>query len=175
LKTHGEPGQNGRLAAKEMRMSWFEKDPRPSSRRSFVVAVLALAAGALLVWPARDAGARIRRPITLRIEGFLDAAPDGVKPLRTIEVRLGKEKSRMLAVTKIINQGSGPLGQTILDEAARYKPAFRLLGDTEIVAKLVAAPQGARVTLTGNLSSGRNVLLSIADVAAAPAAPATGS
>jgi hypothetical protein len=160
------------VAAKEVRLSSIVENHRLPSRRTFVAAILVLAAGVLLAAPARDAGARVRRPITLRIEGFFDAAPEGVKPLRTIEVRLGKEKTRMLAVTKIVNQGSGPLGQTILDEAARYKPALRLLGDTEIVAKLVAAPQGARVTLTGNLSSGRNILLSIADVVAPAAAPA---
>jgi hypothetical protein len=156
-------------------MSSIEKNRRRSSRRVLVAAVVVLALGALLAPLEREAGARVRRPITLRIEGFLDAAPADVKPLRTIEVRLGKEQSRMLAVTKIINQGSGPLGQTILDEAARYKPALRLLGDGALVAKLVAAPERAAVTLTGNLSSGRNVLLSIADVAPAAAAPAAGS
>lgn len=142
------------------------------SRRALLLSAVALI-GALVAELASRPGladARVRRPILLRIEGFLDAAPDGVRPLRTIEVRIGKEKTRSLAVTRIVNQGEGPLGPSILDEVARYKPAFRLLGDAAIVAKLASAPPGARVTLTGNLSSGRNVLLSSADVTtAAPA------
>ena len=158
-------------------MTCFETERRSPSRRAVVAAavLLACATAAAVASRPRIADARVRRPITLRIEGFLDAAPDGVRPLRTIEVRLGKETSRPLAVTRIVNQGEGPLGATILGEAARYEPAFRLLGSKEIVARLVAAPQGSGVTLTGTLSSGRNVLLSVADVvpgpAASPAAP----
>ena len=138
-----------------------------ASRRALVLGVIVLG-GALLagvVAPPGIADARVRRPILLRIEGVLDAAPEGVRPLRTIEVRIGTEKTRSLAVTKIVNQGAGPLGPTILDEAARYKPAFRLLGNSKLVAKLASAPAGGRVVLTGNLTSGRNVLLSSADVA----------
>lgn len=142
---------------------------RPSSRRA-VCAALAVLALASIVAAPRTAEARVRRPITLRIEGFLDAAPDGVRPQRTIEVRIGREKTRSLAVTGISNQGQGPHGVTILNEVARYRPAFRLLGDASLVERLASAPKGARVTLTGNLSSGRNVLLTIADVEAAPAA-----
>ena len=150
-------------------MSRIAGDRRSPSRRA-VCASLALLALATLVALPRDADARVRRPITLRIEGFLDAAPEGVRPQRTIEVRIGREKTRSLAVTGISNQSQGPHGTTILNEAARYRPAFRLIGDEALVTRLVNAPKGARVTLTGNLSSGRNVLLTIADVDATPAA-----
>jgi hypothetical protein len=119
-----------------------------------------LAAAAL----ATVADARVRRPISLRIEGSFDVAPEGVKTLRTIEVQIGKERSRQLAVTKIINQGSGPLGATILDEVVRYKPSFRLLGDDALQKKLLDAPAGRQVTITGNLTGGRNVLLSRVEV-----------
>jgi hypothetical protein len=143
---------------------------RRSPSRGTVRAALALVALAALAASPRTADARVRRPITLRIEGFLDAAPEGVRPQRTIEVRIGREKTRSLAVTGISNQSQGPHGATILGEVARYRPAFRLLGDEALVTRLADAPEGARVTLTGNLSSGRNVLLTIADVAPAAAA-----
>ncbi len=150
-------------------MSRIAGDRRSSSRRA-VCATLALLALSSFAALPRTADARVRRPITLRIEGFLDAAPEGVRPQRTIEVRIGRETTRSLAVTGISNQSQGPHGATILNEVARYRPAFRLLGDAELVTRLAGAPKGARVTLTGNLSSGRNVLLTIADVEPAPAA-----
>lgn len=143
---------------------------RGRGTRRVVVALLAIAALLMLTAPA---GARVRRPITLRIEGGFDTAPGGVRPLRTIEVRIGKETSRQLAVTKVVNQSSGALGATILDEVARYKPAFRLLGDASLLARLTSAPAGQRVVVTGNLTSGRNVLLSTVEAeAAAPGADA---
>ena len=153
-------------------MSRIAGNRRSPSRRAVCVTLVLLACAGLGALP-RSADARVRRPITLRIEGFLDAAPEGVRPARTIEVRIGREKTRSLAVTSISNQGQGPHGQTILNEVARYRPAFRLLGDAALVARLAAAPKGARVTLTGNLSSGRNVLLSIAEVEPVPAASPT--
>lgn len=131
------------------------------SRRALVTLLAVLAATAL----AGVAGARVRRPISLRIEGAFDQAPEGVRPLQTIEVRIGKEKTRRLAVTKILNQGAGPLGATILDEAARYKPAFRLLGDRAQLEKLLAAPAGHRLAITGHLTSDRHVLVSLVEVA----------
>lgn len=145
---------------------------RRSSSLGTAGAMLVLIALAALAASPRTADARVRRPITLRIEGFLDQAPEGVRPQRTIEVRIGREKTRSLAVTGISNQGQGPHGTTILGEVARYRPAFRLLGDETLVTRIADAPKGARVTLTGNLSSGRNVLLTIADVEPAPAAAA---
>jgi hypothetical protein len=149
-------------------------DRRWSSRRALCATVVVLVLAALGVLP-RAADARVRRPITLRIEGFLDTAPEGVRAQRTIEVRIGRETTRSLAVTAISNQSQGPHGVTILNEVARYRPAFRLLGDADLVTRLAAAPKGARVTLAGNLSSGRNVLLTIADVAPAPAPAAAAS
>lgn len=150
---------------------------RRSPSRGTTCATLALMALAVVAASPRTADARVRRPITLRIEGFLDQSPEGVRPQRTIEVRIGREKTRSLAVTGISNQSQGPHGTTILNEVARYRPAFRLLGDAALVTRLADAPKGARVTLTGNLSSGRNVLLTIADVepavAAAPAPAAS--
>lgn len=130
------------------------------SRRALVATLAVLAAGSV----AAPADARVRRPIALRIEGTFDAAPEGVRALRTIEVQIGKERSRPLAVTKIVNQGWGPLGATILDEVARYKPSFRLLGDGSQLQKLLDVPAGRRLTITGNLTSGRNVLVSQVEV-----------
>jgi hypothetical protein len=150
-------------------MNRIAGDRRLPSRRAVRAALAVLALATLVVAP-RPADARVRRPITLRIEGFFDKAPEGVRPQRTIEVRIGREKTRSLAVTRIVNQGQGPHGQTILGEAARLRPAFRLLGDDALVARLAGAPEGARVTLTGNLSSGRNVLLTVVEVEPAPAA-----
>lgn len=152
-------------------MTRLGQDRRSPAWRT-VVAGLALAACAIMAGVASRpdvADARVRRPITLRIEGYLDEAPEGVRPQRTIEVRIGRDSTRSLAVTRIVNQGQGPHGQTILGEVARFRPAFRLLGDDALVARLAGAPEGARVTLTGNLSSGRNVLLTVVDVEAAPA------
>jgi hypothetical protein len=125
-----------------------------------LVTLLAVLATAAFV---RVADARVRRPISLRIEGAFETPPDGVRALRTIEVQIGKEKSRQLAVTKIVNQGAGPLGATILDEAARYEPAFRLI-DHGRLEKLLDAPAGRPVTITGNLTSHRNVLVSLVEV-----------
>jgi hypothetical protein len=145
--------------------------PGPVARR-IVVTLLAIAALLALVAPA---DARARRPITLRVEGGFESAPGGVRPLRTIEVQIGKEASRQLAVTKIVNQSSGALGATILDEVARYKPSLRLLGDATLLERLTSAPAGQRVVLTGNLSSGRSVLLSMVEVDAVPSPAGEGS
>jgi hypothetical protein len=141
---------------------------RSNFARAVVLTALLLVGAMLAELASRPgiAAGRVRRPILLRIEGVLDAAPEGIRPLRTIEVRIGKQKTASLAVTKIVNQGEGPLGPTILDEVARYKPAFRLQGDAALVAKLASAPPGTRVTFFGNLTSGRHLLLSSADVAA---------
>jgi len=152
-----------RRAADGARMSRIAENRRWPAHRA-VGAILVVIACAVSGVLSRPADARVRQPITLRIEGFLDAAPEGVRPQRKIQVRIGRDETRTLAVTRLTNQGAGPHGQTILGDAARYRPAFRLVGDEALVAKLAGAPQGARVTLTGNLSSGRNVLLTIADV-----------
>jgi hypothetical protein len=133
---------------------------RDSLRIFAAVTLAALAAMAL----ATLADARARRPIALRIEGAFDEAPEAIKPLRTIEVQIGKERSRQLAVTNLVNQGAGPFGTRILDEVARYKPAFRLLGDAAQLKKLLDAPAGRRLTITGNLTSGRNVLVSMVEI-----------
>jgi hypothetical protein len=124
--------------------------------RVAMLALLVLAGSFTLATPAagRRGGA-----ITLRIVGTLDPASAG-RALADVEVRVGKEVTRQLAVEKIVNQTSGPLGSRILDEAKRYKPAFRLVGDDEMIAKLASAPKGARVAITGNLTTARNLLLS---------------
>jgi hypothetical protein len=134
---------------------------RRASLRILAAATLVVLAAMAL---ATVAEARARRPISLRIEGAFEAAPDATKPLRTIEVQIGKERSRQLAVTNLVNQGSGPFGTRILDEVARYKPAFRLLGEASQLKKLLDAPAGRRLTITGNLTSGRNVLVSMVEI-----------
>src|SRR5262245_21637942 len=103
---------------------------RPSAapaRSRYAAMMLAIAACLMLV------GARgARRPIQLRVEGYLEAAPDGVRTSRTITVQVGKGKTqatRKLAVDKLVNLSSGALGATILDELARYTPSLRLVGD----------------------------------------------
>lgn len=121
-----------------------------------IAALLVLAAFFTLAAPS---AARRGGPITLRIVGTLDPA-SGARSLATVEVRIGKEMARQLAVDKIVNQTSGPLGSRILDEAKRYKPAFRLVGDEELIAKLTSAPKGARIAVTGSLTTARNLLLS---------------
>jgi hypothetical protein len=107
---------------------------------------------------------RARQPIQLRIEGYFAAAPEGVRPLRTVDVRIGREVTRRLAVRRVVNLSPGQLGATILDEASRFRPSFRFTGDRALIARLEAAPDGRLVTITGNLSSGRHVLLSLVDV-----------
>lgn len=128
---------------------------------SRVAATVLLAAFALT---ATADARRARQPIQLRIEGFFAAAPDGVRPLRTVDVRIGREVTRRLAVQRIVNLSSGQLGATILDEASRFRPSFRFTGDRALLARLEAAPDGRLVTITGNLSSGRHVLLARVDV-----------
>lgn len=119
---------------------------------------------------------RARQPVQLRIEGFFAAAPDGVRPLRTVDVRIGRETTRRLAVRRVVNLSPGQLGTTILDEASRFRPSFRFTGDRALVARLEGAPDGRLVTITGNLSSGRHVLLARVDIdepsATTPSEPA---
>lgn len=107
---------------------------------------------------------RARQPVQLRIEGFFGAAPEGVRPMRTVEVRVGRDVTRRLAIRRLVNLGSGVLGATILDEASRFRPSFRFTGDRALLARLEGAPDGRPVTITGNLTSGRNVLLARVDL-----------
>jgi len=126
-----------------------------------------IAAALLLVAVALTGSAdarRARTPIQLRIEGFFAAAPEGVRPMRTVDVRIGRDTTRRLAVRRIVNLGSGALGATILDEVSRFRPSFRFTGDRALVAQLEEAPDGRGVTITGNLTSGRNVLLARVEV-----------
>ena len=110
-------------------------------------------------------GARgVRRPVQIRIEGYFEAAPSGVRSLRTVMLQIGKGKQRAFAVRELVNLGGGTLGSTILDEVARYKPAFRLAGDRTALDRLEAAPAGALVKLMGNLSADRYLLVSSAEV-----------
>jgi hypothetical protein len=139
-----------------------------TARATIALALVAIAGAATV---ATRTDARVRRPILLRIEGAFEAAPDGTRALRTVEVRIGKEASRQLAVTSVVNLGSGPLGATILDEAARYRPSFRLLGDAAQLEPLLSAARGRRVTITGNLTGGRNVLVSRVEVAGGSPSP----
>jgi hypothetical protein len=67
-------------------------------------------------------------------------------------------------VTRILNQGSsGPLGANILDEVARFKPGFRL-HDHGRLDQLASVPAGRPVTITGNLTGGRDVMVSSVEV-----------
>jgi hypothetical protein len=134
-----------------------------------VAATLLLAA--LTLTGTADAR-RARQPIQLRIEGFFGAAPEGVRPMRTVDVRVGRDTTRRLAVRRIVNLGSGTLGATILDEASRFRPSFRFTGDRALVAQLEEVPDGRPVTITGNLTSGRNVLLARVEVDAPSATTA---
>lgn len=137
--------------------------------RALVVTTVLLAALALT---GNADARRARQAVQLRIEGFFGAAPEGVRAMRTVDVRIGRETTRRLAVRRIVNLASGPLGATILDEASRFRPSFRFTGDRALVAQLEEAPDGRPVTITGNLTSGRNVLLARVEVDA-PSAPTT--
>lgn len=102
----------------------------------------------------------VRRPIQIRIEGYVDAAPKGVRTSRTVGVQIGKGKQRDLAVSELRNLSQGALGATILENAARYKPSFRLVGDDPALRPLEDAPSGTFFKITGNLSANRYLLVS---------------
>ncbi|HZR82987.1 MAG TPA: hypothetical protein VFD92_17965 [Candidatus Binatia bacterium] len=138
------------------------------SRRARAAALIAVAALALV-------GARAaRRPIQIRIEGYLDEAPAGAPRSRVLIVQFAKGEKRTLAVSRIVNLGSGVLGATILDEAARYKPSFTLVCDAPTLQRIEAAGRGTAVKITGNLSGHRYVLVSTVELSPAPTGASPG-
>jgi len=80
---------------------------------------------------------------------------DARRVRQSIQLRIGRDTTRTLAVRRIVNLGAGALGVTILDEVHRYRPSFRFTGDRSLVDRLEKAVLSGRRTGPGSVGDVR--------------------
>jgi hypothetical protein len=130
-------------------------------RRTIIVAILPILL-ALLCPTAVPA--QTRRPVQIEMSGYFEA-PEEVRAMRRVSVQVGSGEPRNLAVTRIRTVGGGRTGSTLLSDFARFRPAFRFTGDSKMLERMSSAKPDQLVTVIGNLTQDRFVLVSRVDVA----------
>jgi len=88
------------------------------------------------------------RQTEVLLEGYLDAAPKKVHPIRTVVVQIGDGPERKFAVTKILVTDGSMLGLDVLDQLQPIKPQFRITGDDALMARISGAHRD-RLKITG--------------------------
>lgn len=123
-------------------------------RRRTALLVLLLAPGLL--------GSRglIFEPVEVRIEGFLDASAEEVKPWEMLDVRIGDRPLRKLALVNIIVlSGGSVMGADILAAVEPIHPNFIFNGDPEQLDAIWSAAPNQYLKITGYTAFGAQRIL----------------
>lgn len=108
-----------------------------------------LAVAAIVLLPFL-CGSRFVQQVQLRIEGFLGAAADQVKPWAMVQVQIGNAEPRPFALLNIITlNGGGPTGADILERVMPIHPNFILDANPELLAKMSSAQPNQYLKITG--------------------------
>jgi hypothetical protein len=113
-------------------------------RRLAMALALVVSAACLVGWRA------LGNPIQVRIEGFLGASAEQVKPWEMLDVQIGTEPQRKFALTNIIVLSvSGVMGADILAQVEPIHPNFILNGDPNLLAEISSAAPNQYLKITG--------------------------
>jgi hypothetical protein len=103
---------------------------------------------------------------TIRLEGYVEKAPESSHPEAKWTVRAG-DRNFVLQITRLqVVSGPGAPSDVIQALKPYRAAAFKIVGDEETVAKLVAAPAGSEIELQGVLRLGpaRTLLLASLEI-----------
>lgn len=130
---------------------------------------------ALQLWPVALAhGQRFgAAPITLRIEGFVGAAPPGLVTQATWVMRV-QEKKYTLQVTRLEVLTGNTAYFDVIAALAPYPYAFTVYGDEPTLRLLTQTSPDQKLAIIGNAQMGQlpgQLLLSSVELLAAPTPP----
>jgi hypothetical protein len=102
----------------------------------------------------------LREPVQVRIEGFLGATEEQVKPWEMLDVMIGSEPPRKFALTNIIVLSVGPvMGADILQAVEPIHPNFIFNGDQKQLDEISSALPNQYLKITGYLAFGPQRIL----------------
>lgn len=114
--------------------------------RSFVAVAALLAIGF---------GAARNAQVQVRIEGYLEAPAERVRPIREVWVRIGRGEMRRFALTGIVVLSSGHVsGGDLLEQRVPIRPSFVFAGDEGLLEKIAMAAPNQLLKITGYTSFG---------------------
>jgi hypothetical protein len=121
-----------------------------------LLAVLAPAAGA----------ATVQRLNTLRLDGYVGDPPPNRHERADLTMRAGQVEVRFQVTEARVIKGNST-GTILLREVRRFRPNFTLRGPADLIAKVAAAPRGARLRIFGTTRLGERTF-SLMSVEALP-------
>jgi len=136
----------------------------------------ALLSAALLVLAARhDARAEqgVAYPLSVRIEGFVGAKPQDLKPLVSWQVGRGRTVYQLHVTVLRVLSGQAAYFN-IISRLEPYRPAFWLAGDRKALAAFASTPAGQPIAIMGYLRLDRTtrvLMLSTVEPLPAPSPP----
>lgn len=101
----------------------------------------------------------LRQPVQVRIEGYLGASAQQVKPWEMLDVQIGTWPARKFALTNIIALSGNVLGASILEQVEPIHPNFILNGDPNLLAEIASAAPNQLLKITGYTSFGPQRIL----------------
>lgn len=132
---------------------------------------LALALALALSAPHLAAFGIMREPVQVRIEGYLGASAEQVKPWEMLDVQIGTRAPRKFALTSIIALSGNVLGASILEQVEPIHPNFILNGDPNLLEEIASAASNQLLKITGYTAFGpQRILVQTVD----KSAPITG-
>jgi len=120
-------------------------------------AAAALAVLAVVAAPGRlSAQVRVDQLYVLRIEGYVGAKPDGLRPLVSWVVSRQQTKYD-LHVTKLQVLSGNTAYFNIITFLRPYTPAFRLAGDSQALAAFADVPRDQPIAMIGSMRFSRSI------------------
>lgn len=132
--------------------------PRPGATfRRLALGALALG---LLVLPDLSGAGLIRDPVQFRLEGYIDATEQQVKPWMMLDVWLERAPGRRFAMTNIIVLSAGAVtGPDIMAAIQPLHPNMILNGDASLLEKISTAQPNQYLQITGYTAFGPQRML----------------
>lgn len=121
---------------------------------------------ALACVAAPAGAATVQRLNTLRLDGYVGDPPPDRRERADLTMRAGQTEVRFQVTEARVIKGNST-GATLLREVRRFRPNFTLRGPADLVAKVAAAPIGARLRIFGTTRLGERTL-SLMSVEALP-------
>ncbi len=107
--------------------------------------------------------------VQVRIEGYLEASSEQVRPLREVWVRIGTGEMRRFALTDIVALSSGRVsGTDLLEQRTPIRPSFVFAGDERLLDRIASSQPNQLLKITGYTSFGSQWVLVTAVSRSAP-------
>jgi len=121
-------------------------------------------AAALLVLvatlPLLTAGRIIREPVQVKIEGYIDASEEQVKPWAMLDVWIERPPNRKFALTNLIVLSAGEVsGPDVLAAVQPIHPNFIFNGDQDVLEKISTAQPNQLLKIIGYTAFGPQRIL----------------